>query len=206
MATLNKTGAESIRRKAQEASEKTTKSVMELAAALWDTYHNDVKIGSINIQLWEVWGYKSWFDYAERELGIHQTTAASYRRIHEVFEVDLKDSWDKNLACSYTKMKSISRVVTKKNVNSWLKKAATLSCCELDEHVIEAMYGKSKSGATHSFLVNVTKKELAKISQVLSEAKEGFEDPDERRGSVLTRILEEWQVLHQRTKNAKRAA
>jgi hypothetical protein len=205
MTTLNKGAADTVRRKAQEASEKTTKSVMDLAAALWDTFHNDVTVGGQSVQLWEAWGFESWFDYAERELGIHQTTAAAYRRIHEVFEVELKDAWDKGLTASYTKMKSLCRVVTRTSANAWLRKAAKLSCCELEEEVTLALYGKTRGGAVHSFLANVTKTELAKINQVLSEAREASDEP-ERRGKVLTRILEEWQTIHQRAKRVRRAA
>ena len=206
MSTLNKSTAEAVRRKAQDASGKVTKSVMDLAAALWDTYSNDVTVGGEPMPLWAAWGYESWFDYSERELGIHQTTAAAYRRIHEVFEIDVKDGWDRSLSSSYTKMRILCRVVTKANANTWLRKAAKLSCCELEEQVLQAV-GKSRAGAIHSFAASVTKRELAKINEVLADAREGFEEDEERRGKILVRVLEEWQVIFRRkAARAKKAA
>jgi len=205
MSTLNKLTAESVRRKAQEASWKVTKSVMDLAEALWETYCHDVTVAGEQVPLWSAWGFKSWFDYAERELGIHQTTAAAYRRIHEVFEIDIKDQWDRSLSSSYTKMRILCRVVTKTNANSWLRKAARLSCCELEDQVLDAI-GKGRAGAVHSFATSVTKRELAKINEVLADAREGFEDDEERRGKILVRVLEEWQEIRRRTARAKRAA
>lgn len=186
MPTLNKSAVKVIRSKAVRSSEQCTSALMVFASALWDTYYNDIIVDGEQIPLWQFWGYKSWYDYCERELGVHQTTASAYRKIHEVFEIELKGSWDKTLLVSFTKMKALSRVVTKSDVNSWLKKAGKLSCCELEE----AITGK----ASHKqFTVVVTEKELKEINDIIEAANSAAGGP--RRAETLLQILGEWKSM-----------
>jgi len=202
MTVLGKAAASALRKAAIEKSEQTTQSVIELAEVLWRTYYDQVNIGGNAIPLWEAWDYKSWYDYVERELGIHQSTAAGFRRIHEVFNVDLAGSWDKAKTPSYTKLKILARVVTKANVNSWLIKASKLSCCELEDEAMHYLYGRKRSGRLHNFVAYVTKTELRKIKEVIETARGDFEDMD-RRGEVLVKVLEEWQNIHKRTRKLR---
>ncbi len=202
MSTLNSKSADSLRQRAVDATSQATKSVVHLSGVLWETYHNDVMVGGLPTPLWEAWGHTTWFEYVEHELGIHQSTAAAYRRIHEIFEIELEGKWDKNLCASFTKMKALVRVVTKTNVNSWLKKAAKMGCCQLDEEINNALFGKVRVHAVHTFLTTVTKKELREINKVLAIARESFPET-ERRGAVLVKVLEEWNNIHSRTRRAK---
>jgi len=204
MAILKKQSADQLREMAKERSDHTSKSVMMLGEVLWRTYYDKVQIGGMPVSLFEAWGFGSWFEYVERELGIHQTTALHFRKIYTVFAIDLKGAWDPNLIVSFTKMKLLARVATKANVNSWLKKASKMSCCELEDEVMHELYGHARKGHMHSFLASVTKTELKKIKEILAIAHEDFDQID-RRGELLVKVLEEWQIIHKRTRKVRAA-
>lgn len=205
MGNLSKDAAEKLREKAILLAGNHTKTAMELAEVLYNTYYGEVNYAGGNLQLWEAWGFKSWFDYVENELGIHQNTAAGYRRTYEVFEIKCAGEWDKKSGVSFTKMKALARVVNKVNVNSWLKKAKTMSCCELEDAVLASIYGKQKSGVTRHFSAFLTDRELIKINSILEVGYQKFPNC-ERRGEVLTKILEEWDHKAAKLKVVKKSA
>lgn len=194
---LTSRAADSLRHRAQEASKHNTSSVLSLAAVLWQTFNNRVAVAGKEVSLHQAWGFNTWFEYVEHELGIHQTTAAAYRKIHEIFFIELSGAWQSELArpISYTKLKVLCRVVTKKNVNSWLKIAAKLSCCQLDVEVDRAL-GIANAGAIHTFSVPCTASEFNKLRKLVESARESF--GDERRGKVLLQMLEEWSTIRAR--------
>lgn len=206
MSTLTVTNSNSLRKRAIEVTEQNTKSVLQLAEVLWETYTHDVKIGGNVIALWAAWDYSDWFQYVEVELGIHQTTAAIFRRMHEVYNIDLKDSFDSGVmdGISATKLKILTRVVTRKNINAWLRKAAKLSCCGLEEEVDDAVHGSGRPGAIHTLAVTCTKSEQKKARAIINKAM--IDLGADRPGKALLQILEEWSQIHSRTKSARAAA
>jgi hypothetical protein len=201
--TITSAKAAATRKKAISVMEGNTKSVLLLAEVLWETYAYDVKVNGLLVPLWEAWGHHDWFQYVEVELGIHMTTAAKFRRMHEIYNIDLQDSFEPNAmdGMSATKLTILARVVTKKNVNAWLKKARKLSCCSLDEEVSDALYGTGKIGAVHTLAVLCTKSEQRRVRNIIQQAQTdmGIKRP----GKALLTILEEWETIKNRTKRAR---
>jgi len=199
---LSLSQAKGLREKALEASHKRAEATLDLGRILWETYYADVKVGSEYVPVWQAWEFKTWNDYVEEELGFHMTTAAFYRRIHEVFGIELADKWDRSLVASYTKMKALTRVVDAKNVNGWLRKAAKLSCCDLENEVHYALTGKNRPKNMRSFLASVTKDELEILREVIELGREDL--GVERRGEVLAEIARQWKSSRNKVKRTLR--
>ncbi len=206
MSTLSTQDANNLRKKAVEATQQNTSSVLLLAVVLWDTYRFNVKFNGIESSLWEAWGYKTWFEYVEHELGIHQSTAAAFRRIHEVFNIELEGCWEKDIfdQLSATKLRALCKVVNKKNVNGWMRKAVKLSCCALDEAIIASQNGGLRANSVHTLAILCTQSEQKKMREIITRAKD--EMGVDRPGKALLRILQEWQQINGRMRAAKSAA
>jgi len=167
------------------------KAQLEVAEAVYDLYYGEVEVGGGTMPLWEFFGHSSWFDFVETEVGLHVTTAAGYRSVHYAFMVVLQGKWDRSLMVSFTKMKALARVVDAKNVNFWLKRAGSMSCCQLEEEIEEHLHGKRKAGAHRHFTAMLTTRQLASVNAIIEVGRQEFPEL-ETRGEVLTRILEQW--------------
>ena len=186
--------------------EQETKKVLELASVLWETWACNVKVNGIDTPLWTAWDHDSWEAYVEVELGIHMTTAANFRRMHEVYNIDLAGSIDSDSmnGISYTKLKILTRVVTKRNVNGWLKKAKKLSCCELEEEVMHVLRGDGKVGAIHTLAILCTKNEQKRARDIIQQYQ--ADNQTRRPGEALLAILEEWNTIKTQVANRRKAA
>ena len=206
MPTLTSARADALRQKAIAVTEQNTKSDLALAEVLWETWAYDVKVNGEQIPLWTAWGHENWEQYVEVELGVHMTTAAGFRKMHEVYSVQLKDAFDPNAldGISATKLKILTRVVSARNINGWLKKAKKLSCCALEEEVMHSIHGTGKVGAIHTLSMFVTKAEQKRAGRILDQAMTDM--GIDRRGKALLAILEEWEVIKSRSKKVRVAA
>lgn len=190
---MNQQYANKLRDRALEISQQETKSRLELAAIIHELYYGTVQMGAGELELYKFFGYDTWFDYVETEIGLHVTTAASYRVIHQVFAVELAGTCDHTLlsGVSFTKLRALTHVVDAKSVNGWLKKAQKLTCCKLDEEIEVARYGARKRGAHRAFQAMVTDRQLTQMNAILALAYEEFPDA-ENRADALLRIMEQW--------------
>jgi hypothetical protein len=188
---LTQANANKLREKIIGLTVQETKCQLEVAEAVYELYYGTVAVGNGELPLYKFFGYPSWFAYVEEEVGLHVTTAASYRMVHDVFMIQLKGKWDASLIPSFTKMKALTRVVDAKNVNAWLRKAKRLSCCALEEEILEALYGKQKKGANRHFLAMLTDRQFTAVNSIIEIGRQEFPDL-ETRGEVLTKILEQW--------------
>jgi hypothetical protein len=84
--------ADTLRQKAVTIVQEETKKILELAAILWETWACDVKVNGLDTPLWTAWDHDSWEQYVEVELGIHMTTASQFRRMHEIYNIELNGS------------------------------------------------------------------------------------------------------------------
>jgi hypothetical protein len=198
--------ADSLRERAMDAVRKDTKSVLELAEVLWETWAYDVKVSGIDTPLWVAWGHDSWEQYVEVELGIHMTTASKFRRMHVVYGIELKDVIDaaEMDGLSATKLNILTRVVTKSNINKWFRRAKKISCCSLEEDVMHAMYGDTKVGAVHTLAILCTKKEQKRARDIIQQAQADMEL--KRPGAALLAILEEWNTIKNRVRAGRQKA
>ncbi len=198
--TITSAKAESLRNRAKEVMEQNTKSVLAMAEVLWETWAYTVTVGGLETNLWTAWGFADWFAYVEVELGIHQSTAANFRRMHEVYNIELKDSFESDAmdGISATKLKILTRIVTKKNINAWLRRAKKMSCCSLEEEVLHELTGHGRPGAVHTFAILCTKAEQKRMRNLVQQAMTDM--GVDRPGKALFLMLEEWDTIKHRVK------
>jgi hypothetical protein len=198
--------ANTLRQRAVDVVQQETKKVLELAEVLWETWAFDVKVNGVDTALWTAWDHDTWEEYVEVELGIHMTTAANFRRMHEVYNIDLKGAIeDASMeGISYTKLKILTRVATKKNVNAWLRKAKKISCCALEEEVAHVLYGDGKVGAVHTLAILCTKREQKRMRDIIMQYQSDNET--RRPGAALLAILEEWNTIKNRVARRQKKA
>lgn len=186
--TLTTVSAQRLRTKACELSRAEGRSRFALAEVIHDLYYGVVEVGSKEVPLFKFFGFKTWFDYVESdEVGLHVSTAAGYRAVWDVFGVKLAGQWDRELMLPFTKMRALTRVVDATNVNSWLKRAARLTCCALEDEIA----GKSKRRQYRHFAAFVTDHQLARVVNILDRASDEFPDLTTR-GDLLVKVLEQW--------------
>jgi hypothetical protein len=202
--SINQASANKLREKIIGLTRQEAKCQLEVAEAVYELYYGTVEVGNGELPLYKFFGYPSWFAYVEEEVGLHVSTAAGYRMVHDVFMIQLRGKWDVDLMPSFTKMKALTRVVDAKNVNAWLRKAKRLSCCALEEEILQDLYGKRKRGANRHFLAMLTDRQLTAVNSIIEVGRQEFPEA-ESRGDVLTRILEQWDAaVAKRTKRGLR--
>ena len=184
--TIKQTDA--LHLKVQSATRSSAEASFHLCEVLHESFVSVVNTNKGWKFVWEYWGYKSWFDFVEIEVGLHETTANAYKKIWEIFGVELLGAWDFAEALPVTKMRILSVAdLNKRNVKSWLSKAKRMSCCELQAEV----YGTE---VQHTLAVQVTKTELRAINRAFTHARSDYDNPNNvTRGELLLGIIKDWQ-------------
>lgn len=167
----------------------------------WAAYESDVNMTRVNGQLvfcWATWGHDSWEDFVGKEMDLHVTTALAYKRVWEVFYVNLEGAWSPDLLLGITKMRLLSMAkLTKGNVTSWLKRAKKITCRELAALVQDRE-------ELHSFAVPLTASQMRLVRRTLDQAKDSFARGDRMsRGQVMTQIMREWAELKANVRPAR---
>jgi len=197
-ATDNTTGKQLSPKKAAQFLEKIQTIVqagreasMELC---WAAYESDVSMtrdskGEL-VFCWKAWGYDSWEEFVGKELDLHVTTAYAYKKIWEVFYVELAGAWDVSLLLGITKMRHVSNVegLTKSNVTAWLKRAKKMTCREL----VPLVYNQPEK---FSFAVPLTARQMKTTKKALDQAKTVYGNEKMTRGEAITEILQEWMQM-----------
>ena len=180
--------ADTLRSRVQSATRASAEATFHLCELLHESFISVVNTNKGWKFVWEYWGYKTWFDFVEIEVGMHETTANSYKKIWEVFGIELNGAWDFADALPVTKMRILSAAdINKRNVKAWLHKAARMTCCELQAEV----YGTE---VMHTLAVSVSKRELQTINKALKAARGDYENPKKvTRGELLLGIVKDWQ-------------
>lgn len=202
--TMTKKEAQALLAEIEELVENRQRGSMDLCRVVYQVSYTTVSFGGELVYLWQLWGYDSWNDFVGLVLGIHPTTAFVYRRIHEVFYVDLQGCWDHENLLPVTKMRILAadRGLTKRNVNSVLKRAVNKTCPQL----VAEVYGVDE---LKHLSVSVSSSEMKTIGKAIEKAREAFSDKDGKRlprGQVLARMAREWANVHdniERTKKGK---
>ena len=163
-----------------------TKASMDLCWACFEADTQMVRVAKSKYEFcWKVWGYPSWEEFCGQELGLHMTTAYAYKKVWEVFFVDLAGAWDKDLVLPITKMRILTSAnLTKRNVEGWLKKAKKMNCRKLRAEV----YGTDE---LHSFAAMVSGSDMRRIQKILKKGRDVYGE-DESRGKLLVHILQDW--------------
>ena len=175
---------------------------MDLCWAVHETFEKMVLVAGEPMFIWEAWGFNGWKEFVGKELGLYPTTAYAYRHIWEVFGVELDGCWDKKLTLGITKMRILAadQGLSKRNVNSKLKKAAGKTCAKLRSEVFNI-------SAMRSFSVGVNDQDMSTLKKAVEEARSalGEEADGLTRGEVLTYIVAEWRNINRVSKSVKAA-
>jgi hypothetical protein len=155
-----------------------------MCEVLYDTFYDTVSTddGKL-VAVWSDWDHGSWEEFVEVEAGMHKETGAAYRRVWEVFYIELAGHWDEKHLVSITRLKTLAPHVTKRNVESWLKKAKTMSCCALN-HAVRGDAGNYKTVS-----MSMTESEAAEFDAIVDVGRREWEGS---RGSVVMEIIREW--------------
>lgn len=184
---LTKKQADVLRDRIDSATRTSAEATFHLCKLLYESFVCVVNTDGKWKFVWEYWGYKSWFDFVEIEIGVHKATAHVYKKIWEIFGIELAGAWDPTGVLPITKMRILSAAdIDRRNIKSWLNKAKRMTCCELQAEV----YGTE---VLHTLSVQVSKRELQTINKALNTARSDYEDPQKvTRGELLLGIIKDW--------------
>jgi len=186
---MNEKDAQSLRDRARRVSDDHYQATFELCRVLWEVKNAEVALlGNRVAFAYQLWGFDTWESYVERELHYHFGTANRYTAVYEVFFVRFAGHWDENLIPkSITKLSALRKVVTASTCNSWFRKAAKMSCCELEEAVQAHIDNRRSRGRMRNILLRVPEREAPIVDQCLEEAQEEFQVD---RGEALVKVCE----------------
>lgn len=137
----SKPWAHKVRKRARELSETLDHGYLELARILYQVYDTPIDGDSARGPIYTAWGFQTFGDYAERELGLHKKKAERLRLIWFTLEVQLKDMEPElktriaNLG--YSKVRELVRVVTLRNAEMWVEQAENMTYRQLYQAVID---------------------------------------------------------------------
>jgi len=128
-----------IRKKAQELVQSLESGYMELAEILYNVFDKTRGGKPTGDPLYKAWGYDTFAEYVDAELGIGVRKAQRLRYIWFRLEVELSDLdaklKDRVIALGWSKARELVRMLTLQNAVEWIDKAEKLSFVELEEAV-----------------------------------------------------------------------
>jgi hypothetical protein len=128
-----------IRARARELAHDLEHGYLELAKLLYDIYDRSEDGDAKNPPLFVTWGYKTFSEYVDQELGFAIRKAQRLRLIWFKLEVELKGLDPKVkkrlVALGWSKLRELVRVLTLKNTSEWVDKAENMSFVQLEDAV-----------------------------------------------------------------------
>lgn len=124
---FKKTGLSSddLRRRNLELVTNIKDNYLELAQCLYESYTEEK---------WKSWGYGSFKEYAQKELGVRYGKASYLKNIWMHFGKD-EELLKQVESVGWDKMKELTRCVTTENAREWVEKANLLSADDLKKEV-----------------------------------------------------------------------
>lgn len=127
----SKPWATRVRRRAKDLSQTLDQGYMELARILYEVYDTPIDGNKQRGPIYTAWGYNSFAEYAEQELGLHQKKAERLRAIWFTLEVQLKDMpyelKERIVNLGMSKVRELVRVLTIRNAEMWIEQAENLT-------------------------------------------------------------------------------
>jgi hypothetical protein len=161
---ITKNEAGNLRKAAQRSRTTSDEAVWEMCKALHRIYYSGYAIGDqLVAPIYELWGYSSWFEYIEEEVGIHVGQANMMVSVAHFFVVKMDGAWSGKNPLSLAKMKTIARAktVTTRNLGEWLIKARNKTPCALDHELGGHSHGEKRQT---SFVLNAKQHDILKGS------------------------------------------
>lgn len=204
---MTKNQALAYRRRAQDIARSIATNYYALGRILYELRTLTAMHNGQEVPIHNLWGFKTRFDWAETELGIHYTTARNTERIYEVFGVQLAGKWDpETQLVSRSKMLALTRILgdvtPKAEVQEWVSLAATVSCCDLDHKIEEKIYGGTRLKRNFAVVFTPKQRELAKkcMDKVFAES------DVHTMGDALEVIFNDWLSHHRALNKLKKAS
>lgn len=114
-----------LRRRARQLATALNRGELELAEILWQVYDTPIGGDPNRGPVWRSWGYESFSQYAEEELGLKRRKAERLRQIWMHVEVRLEGRIDRRLKArlynlGWTKVREIVPLLTPQNFEKWV--------------------------------------------------------------------------------------
>ena len=132
-----KVWAKKMRKEAKELSSHIETGYMELGRILYQVWDIPVDFDKKNLPTYKAWGFDTFAEYAEQELGLHRRKAERLRRIWEILEyrlVGMEPSVRERLVkLGWSKVRELARddILSLDNVIQWVELGETASYPEL---------------------------------------------------------------------------
>jgi hypothetical protein len=127
----SKAWARNVRSKAQGLAKDIESYCMALGEILYRVYDTPIDGDPRNGPIYKAWGFNSFADYAERELGLHRKKAEQLRGIWYHIEIQLarleKPVREQLFALGFSKLREIKRVLDIDNAKWWAERAPTMN-------------------------------------------------------------------------------
>ncbi len=137
----SKAWASKIRKRAQEVAAYLESGYMEMARILYLVYDTPVEGDRKRPAIYTTWGYKTFAEYAEKELNISRKRAERLRHIWYVLEVEMKaldpDIKQRIVNLGFCKVRELIKVLTARNAKRWVEAAEGMNYYSLEAAVIE---------------------------------------------------------------------
>ncbi len=137
----SKTWQKKVRSQAKELAHSIETSYLSLAEILFTVYDTPVNGDRANGPVFAQWGFRSFRDYAEQELGLHYKKAERLRLIWYRLEVELADmeteTKSRLVNLGWSKVRELCRpgVLNLRNAKAWVEKAENMNYQTLDAAV-----------------------------------------------------------------------
>lgn len=188
---LTEKKASALLDKVRSAVEAGAKADFDLCWLLYECDRSVVYIGDDPVFVYQTWGYETWYDFVEVEVGVHEQTANIYRKIGRIFGEDMAGAWDSGNPLPVTKMAILAAWsgLTRGNVQSKIKWAKSKTCC----HMRDELLGDQR-GIHMAF--GVTKQEQRDINKAIDLARKKFDEGDDMtRGELLAAMVDQWSEI-----------
>ena len=124
--------SQKIREAAKSLAGQLDEGYMEMAHLLWQIYDTPIEGDEARGPIYTQWGYGSFAEYVQEELGIHKKRAQRLRAVWFNLEIRLKDQIDPDVKkrlvrLGFSKVRELIRVISPKNVEKWVEKGEELS-------------------------------------------------------------------------------
>jgi hypothetical protein len=135
----SKAWATKVRRRAKELAQVLDSGYMELARILYQVYDTPAEGDPRRLAIYTAWGYDTFKDYAEQELGLHPKKAERLRRIWFVLEVQMKDLdpalKQRIVNLGFSKVRELIKILTARNAEALIAEAESIGYKQLESMV-----------------------------------------------------------------------
>lgn len=128
-----------LREKAIELAKTLETGYMDLARILYDVVDKPAGGNPTGEPLYRSWGFKTFKEYVDKELGFSIKTAQRLRNAWYNIEIRLADLpaelKERIVALGMSKVRELTRILTLQNAEEWVTRAESVSCVQLVEDI-----------------------------------------------------------------------